>query len=160
MLKPLFSSWCHEEMFYNCCLCFCPFLCLVCVCVCRPGSADVIRPGQVNRTGGSHGVCKLQIHRGATGTAAGRNIQARGSCWAAGSGEEKEEGRSLSHQCCVLVLHSWLKFIFKVQRKVSRISFLLWSPSTAISTRVQCDFKSLKRCCDVCFLRGYVTRRI
>lgn len=157
MLKPLFSSWCHEEMFYNCCLCFCPFLCLVCVC--RPGSADVIRPGQVNRTGGSHGVCKLQIHRGATGTAAGRNIQARGSCWAAGSGEEKEEGRSLSHQCCVLVLHSWLLTLsLKCREKWAGLVSSCEVPLRPF--QLECDFKSLKRCCDVCFLRGYVTRRI
>lgn len=41
------------------------------VCVC-PGSADFIGPGQVNRIGGSSGVCKLQIHPGAAGATAGK----------------------------------------------------------------------------------------
>lgn len=43
--------------------------CPVCV---SPGSAGYIRSGQVDKTGGSHGVGKLQIHRGAAGTTAGR----------------------------------------------------------------------------------------
>lgn len=43
---------------------------LSCVSVCL-GSADFNRSGQINRIGGSSGVCKLQIHPGAAGATAG-----------------------------------------------------------------------------------------
>lgn len=56
-------------------------MCQLCVlCLCFTGAAGFKGAGQVNGTGSSSGVCKLQIHSGATGTTTGREREREMKC--------------------------------------------------------------------------------